>query len=298
MKFSTREEAEEFVRKGREQGSSFATDSTPVQKLSGAPGMVDEIPKDELGVPFKAADGPLAPDAEDGFDPNVLLDPATGKAVYKLPEQKTKTKVKATVPPGMLRIYTDGSSLKNGRTAAAAGVGVYFGPQDSRCVFIFLGCIHHQVQLIFTDIDFTSRNVSEPLKGSRQTNQRAELTAILRALDIAPRHRDVTIFTDSRYAIDCVTSWFIKWRQNDWMTANNKPVENKDLIESILVKIEERDQLKMKTLFEWLKGHNQDPGNEAADRLAVDGARKGVAKNEAAMEAIRDVPEEAFDEDF
>src|SRR5699024_5738207 len=48
MKFSTREEAEEFVRKGREQGSSFATDSTPVQKLPGAPGMVDGIPKDEL----------------------------------------------------------------------------------------------------------------------------------------------------------------------------------------------------------------------------------------------------------
>ena len=152
--------------------------------------------------------------------------------------------------------------------------------------------------LIFTNINSTSRNVSEPLKGSRQTNQRAELTAILRALDIAPRHRDVTIFTDSRYAIDCVTSWFIKWRQNNWMTASNKPVENKDLIESILEKIEERNELKMKTLFEWLKGHNQDPGNEAADRLAVDGARKGVAKNEAAMEAIRDVPDEAFDEDF
>lgn len=82
------------------------------------------------------------------------------------------------------------------------------------------------------------------------------------------------------------------------MTANNKPVENKDLIESILEKIEERNELKMKTLFEWLKGHNQDPGNEAADRLAVDGARMGVAKNEAAMEAIRDVPDEAFDEDF
>lgn len=164
--------------------------------------------------------------------------------------------------------------------------------------FAFLECIHLVVELIFTDINFTSRNVSEPLKGSRQTNQRAELTAILRALDIAPRHRDVTIFTDSRYAIDCVTSWFIKWRQNNWMTASNKPVENKDLIESILVKIGERDELRMETLFEWLKGHNQDPGNEAADRLAVDGARKGVAKNEAAMEAIRDVPDEAFDEDL
>ena len=152
MKFSTREEAAEFVGKGREQGASFATDSNPVQKLPGAPGMVDEIPKDELGVPYEAADGPLAPDAEGGFDPNILLDPATGKAVYKLPEQKTKTKVKATGPPGMLRIYTDGSALKNGRTAAAAGVGVYFGPEDDRCVLAF-ACISW-LRFIFTNINY------------------------------------------------------------------------------------------------------------------------------------------------
>lgn len=136
------------------------------------------------------------------------------------------------------------------------------------------------------------------MKGSRQTNQRAELTAILRALEIAPRHRDVTIFTDSRYSIDCVTVWYINWRRNNWKTANNKPVENKDLIEAILVKIEERQELKVQTLFEWLKGHNKDPGNEAADRLAVEGARKGVSDKAAAMEAVHGLPDDAFDEDF
>ncbi|OJJ89423.1 RNA-DNA hybrid ribonuclease [Aspergillus glaucus CBS 516.65] len=158
-KFSTRTEAEEFVKMGQQSGASFASDSTKTQKLSGAPGMMDEIPKDEHGVPYEAADGPLGLDAEDGFDPNVLLDPKTGKAVYRLPEQKTVTKVQAKGPPGMLRIYTDGSSLANGRAVASAGVGVYFGPGDSR-------------------------NVSEPLKGNRQTNQRAELTAILRTASI------------------------------------------------------------------------------------------------------------------
>jgi ribonuclease HI len=117
--------------------------------------------------------------------------------------------------------------------------------------------------------------VSETLKGARQTNQRAELTAIQRALDIAPRHRDVTIFTDSKYSIDCVTNWFINWRKNGWMTAAKKPVENKDLIEAVLLKIEERETLKVKTLFEWVKGHNNDPGNTAADKLAVEGALSG-----------------------
>lgn len=143
-----------------------------------------------------------------------------------------------------------------------------------------------------------SRNVSEPLKGSRQTNQRAELTAILRAIDIAPRHRDVTIVTDSRYAIDCVTVWFINWRRNNWMTKDKKPVENRDLIEPILVKIEERNGLKVKTLFEWIKGHNQDPGNEAADRLAVNGAQQGVTEKAEALEANQDVPDEVFQKDF
>ncbi|KAI9924551.1 hypothetical protein MW887_006824 [Aspergillus wentii] len=270
-KFSTREEAAEFVKQGQGQMATFASDSSELQKLPGAPGMMDEIPKDEQGVPFEAGDSALPPGAEDGFDPNIILDPATGKAVYKTKDQKAATKAKSTGPPGMLRIYTDGSSLKNGRELASAGVGVYFGPEDTR-------------------------NVSEPLKGSRQTNQRAELTAILRALDIAPRHRDVTVFTDSQYAIKCVTVWFTKWRRNEWMTAGNKPVENKDLVESILVKIEERNELKVKTLFEWIKGHNRDPGNEAADQLAVNGARKGASEKKAALEIAQDIPDD--DEEF
>ena len=120
------------------------------------------------------------------------------------------------------------------------------------------------------------RNVSETLPGPRQTNQRAELTAIVRALDIAPMDRDVTIITDSRYAIDCVTSWYINWRKNGWKTAAGKSVENKDIVENVLAKIEERKALKVQTLFEWIKGHAQNPGNVEADKLAVNGARNGA----------------------
>ncbi|EED15006.1 ribonuclease H, putative [Talaromyces stipitatus ATCC 10500] len=244
-KFDTRQEAEEFVKMGQEN---------EVSKSSQIPGgLTNANPTDAVNgdAEIPAAFAPLPPGAEDGFDPNVLLEPSTGKIVYKAPEQKLATKAKPTGPPGMLRIYTDGSSLGNGKKIAQAGVGVYFGPNDTR-------------------------NVSEPLKGHRQTNQRAELTAIIRALEIAPRHRPVTIVTDSRYAIDCVTNWFRKWVRNNWQTSDGKPVENKDLIQSILVKISERDSLKVTTTFEWVKGHNRDAGNEAADRLAVDGARRGV----------------------
>ncbi|KAJ5405594.1 hypothetical protein N7465_006878 [Penicillium sp. CMV-2018d] len=267
-KFSTREEAEEFVREGQTQPpAGFGV-------ASGPHGITTEKPKDAEGVEFAPGDGPLPVGAEDGFDPNVLLDPATGKVVYKTAPQMAATKTQSTGIPGMLRIYTDGSSLRNGTPLASAGVGVYFGPGDS------------------------SRNVSEPLKGSRQTNQRAELTAILRAIDIAPRHRDVTIVTDSRYSIDCVTVWFVNWRRNNWMTRDKKPVENKDLVESILIKIEERNDLKVKTLFEWVKGHNKDPGNEEADKLAVNGAQRGVSAKAEALHGAQEVPDELFDEDF
>lgn len=114
------------------------------------------------------------------------------------------------------------------------------------------------------------------MSGARQTNQRAELTAILRALEAIPRNRDVSIITDSRYAIDCVTNWYINWRKNGWKNSAGKTVENKDLVENILAKIEERDSLRVQTSFEWIKGHADHFGNVEADKLAVEGARKGV----------------------
>lgn len=140
-----------------------------------------------------------------------------------------------------------------------------------------------------------SRNVSEALTGPRQTNQRAELTAILRALELSPRDRPVTIYSDSQYAINCVTTWFQKWRSNGWLNAAKKPVENKDLIEKVLGLLEERERIgraydndnaedaaqqtgsskgRGRVQFVWVKGHKDDPGNIAADVLAVAGAKE------------------------
>ncbi|KAI5300559.1 hypothetical protein KEM55_006606 [Ascosphaera atra] len=247
-KFDSREAAENFVNHGHQYG------------LPDSEGLRPKPPRDEEGNVYPAGLGPMPEGAVDGFDPNVLLDPTTGDVVYKTPEQHSATKLQRRDDEGLLKIYTDGSTLGNGKLGAQAGYGVYFGPGDER------------------------RNVSEPLPGSRQTNQRAELTAILRALDIAPRSRDVKIFTDSKYAINCVTVWCQKWRTNNWQTSGNKPVENKDLITTIIDKIEERDSLEAKTLFEWVRGHNNDPGNEAADKLAVEGARRIVEKTQGSLQ--------------
>ncbi|KAI9819792.1 MAG: hypothetical protein M1832_003867 [Thelocarpon impressellum] len=199
---------------------------------------------------FELGSGPLPPDAEDGFDPNITLNPATGQIQMKSDWQRQQVRLQANGPKkgGILRIYTDGSSLGNGQHGAVSGVGVYFGDGDDR-------------------------NVSEALAGPRQTNQRAELTAVYRALDIAPRHREVCIYTDSSYSINCVTVWHLNWKRNNWRTSAGKAVENRDLIEDILRKIEERNALNVETTFQWIKGHANDPGNVEADRLAVNGAR-------------------------
>lgn len=134
-----------------------------------------------------------------------------------------------------------------------------------------------------------------PLLGdNRQTNQRAELTAIARAIDIAPIDRSAIIYTDSNYSIRCVTEWCKRWVQTGWRNAAGKPVENKDIIEPILARIEERKLAGAFTEFKWVKGHASDEGNIGADALANDGASEakildqmGELKTEAAAEAAR-----------
>ncbi|KAL9097790.1 MAG: hypothetical protein Q9165_000116 [Trypethelium subeluteriae] len=230
------------AKKSRDSASSKKTNGATASPTPGVDGRDDE---------FEPGTGPLPSDAEDGFDTNVILDVATGKVKYKSEEQKNATKWHATGPSkgSMLRIYTDGSSLGNGQNGSIAGVGVFFGPDDPR-------------------------NLSEPLPGPRQTNQRAELTALLRALDLTPHHLDATILSDSSYAINCVTVWHRSWEQKNWQTSAKKPVENRDIIEKVLEKIRLREEVGSRTVFEWVKGHAKDPGNLAADGLAVLGAKE------------------------
>ncbi|KAH7355935.1 ribonuclease H-like domain-containing protein [Pyrenochaeta sp. MPI-SDFR-AT-0127] len=211
-------------------------------------------------VHYEPGMGPLPPDSEDGFDRTIKLDVDTGNIRAKTEEELNATKRHPTGEfSGPIVVYTDGSSLGNGQAGAVAGVGVYFGPKDPR-------------------------NVSEPLRGDRQTNQRAELTAVARALDHIPIDRDVLIVTDSYYSIRCLTEWFQNWEKHNWKTSSGKAVENRDLIEPIIARIRERDMCKAKTNFKWIKGHANDPGNVAADSLAVQGSRSSTPE-------LRNAPE-------
>ena len=104
------------------------------------------------------------------------------------------------------------------------------------------------------------------------TNNRMELTAVIRALQALKKECRITLYTDSRYVMDGVMQWLPNWKVNGWRTANKKtPVKNVDLwqeLESLL----EKHQIK----WVWVKGHNGHPENERVDKLARDEAKSRV----------------------
>ena len=95
------------------------------------------------------------------------------------------------------------------------------------------------------------------------TNNRMELTAVIRALEALKRHSVVAIYTDSQYVRLGITDWIRKWKKNGWKTSDRKPVKNADLWET-LDALAAQHEVK----WHWVKGHANDPGNERADALA------------------------------
>jgi len=103
------------------------------------------------------------------------------------------------------------------------------------------------------------------LHGGEQltTNNRMELTAVIKALEALKRPCEVQLYSDSRYVLQGITEWLPNWKKNGWRTSARKPVMNSDLWQA-LDSAAARHQIK----WHWVKGHSGDAGNEAADLLA------------------------------
>lgn len=99
------------------------------------------------------------------------------------------------------------------------------------------------------------------------TNNRMELTAVIRALDALKEPCDVALHTDSRYVIDGITKWIFGWQKNGWKNSAKKPVLNADLWQQLW-----NSRGHHRIDWVWVKGHNGHPENERADRLASDAA--------------------------
>lgn len=95
------------------------------------------------------------------------------------------------------------------------------------------------------------------------TNNRMELTAVIKGLQALNKTCDVVITTDSKYVLTGITEWMENWKKRNWRTASKKPVLNVDLWKEL-------DEAVTGHAIEWVwvKGHSGHAENEIADQLA------------------------------
>ena len=97
------------------------------------------------------------------------------------------------------------------------------------------------------------------------TNNRMELTAVIKALQLLKEPCEVELTTDSKYVCDAVNKgWVYGWKKKGWIKSDKKPALNFDLREELLKQLNIH-----KVTFIWVKGHNGHPYNEKCDKLAV-----------------------------
>ena len=149
-------------------------------------------------------------------------------------------------PTGVVRAWTDGSEQKGLDGRAYAGYGVWFGYGHSL-------------------------NVAEKLLGILQTNNRAEMTAVLHVLKIVPKWVDLQICTDSQLVVDAIRHWMQGWERRGWKTKAGKQVQNEDLWREIKMALEDRTG---RTDIIKVPSHVDIEGNERADDMAKAGVKK------------------------
>lgn len=109
------------------------------------------------------------------------------------------------------------------------------------------------------------------------TNNRMELTAVIKALEALNRPCRVSLNIDSEYVKNAFTrKWLDNWQRRGWKTADKQPVKNQDLWQRLL-ELTASHEIE----WHWIRGHADDPLNNECDRLAVE-ARQRIARGEDA----------------
>ncbi|KZT69846.1 hypothetical protein DAEQUDRAFT_641195, partial [Daedalea quercina L-15889] len=150
---------------------------------------------------------------------------------------------------GWTIVYCDGACKGNGQVGSVAGVGVWWGRGDER-------------------------NMAERCPGG-QTNNRAELIAIVRVLETTPHDKQpLLIKTDSQYSINCFQTWLPGWIAKDWKNSKGDTVKNKELIQYLSALLDQRALEGQRVRLQYVRGHAGEEGNEGADWLANVGATR------------------------
>jgi len=97
------------------------------------------------------------------------------------------------------------------------------------------------------------------------TNNRMEMLAAIEALKaLAKPGLSVLVHSDSQYVIKACTEWMPGWKAKGWKKSGG-PLKNVDLLKEL-----DRLLAIQRVRWQWVKGHDGNPGNERVDQLAND----------------------------
>ncbi|GAA5218193.1 ribonuclease H family protein [Corallincola platygyrae] len=198
---------------------------------------VDQFP----GARYKSF--PTEAEAKAAFDGKSSPSPAKRPAAKKRGSGvKTYTAKEVAAHPAKLKIFTDGGCEPN-PGKAGSGVAIY---RSNRLVELWYG-----------------------LFNPKGTNNTAELNALHQALRFAKKllakDKEVAVFCDSQYAIQCITQWAKGWEKNGWQKREGV-IKNLELIQSIYYLYNE---VTPKVSLLHVNGHVGVEGNELADRMSI-----------------------------
>lgn len=164
-----------------------------------------------------------------------------------------------------VHIFTDGSTINNGKPNARGGIGIFINELN----------IRHSISYL----------IETP------TNQRCELYAILKALEIYLNlylenggDKNVIIYSDSMYSINSATKWLPNWKKLGWKTSSKGEIKNLWLIQQIDFLQEMYKKANITINYKFVRAHKMEPkdkkseeyfewkGNDIVDKLAKKGA--------------------------
>lgn len=109
------------------------------------------------------------------------------------------------------------------------------------------------------------------------TNNQMELTSVIKALnELKTIHIPIKIYSDSAYVVNGMNKWVKGWIRNGWVKSNKKPVLNRELWQELYSLSKKQDSIE----FIWIKGHNNNEGNERADFLANKGMDELIERSQ------------------
>ena len=168
------------------------------------------------------------------------------KSVYEIPKEQKEIPKPSSDDEEFIKIYCDGACSGNPGNAGS-GLAIY---SNKKKPVLLYGAYEEE-----------------------GTNNIAELNALHQALLIARQTNSeniISIYSDSKYAIDCITTWAYSWKRNGWSKKGGE-IKNLELIIEAHTLYE---KLKTKIEIKHVKGHAGVEGNELADKMAINAIKQ------------------------